>query len=260
MAVAKRGGEQGAKGPGRGRPAGSARGGEAAPGAGETQRDESGARHRWTVVAILAIPVVVFAVFLTVGPLRDTLFGRAMPAGAHPTAGATAAQGQAPGGQAAQGGDRAHMGDAEILQMAERLAARLEREPGDVNGWRTLARTWYVLKRFQDAVKAYEKLAALGPIDDADVLADYADAHAMSQGQQLEGKPMELVRKALEKNPGQWKALSMSATYAFQRKDYTAAASQWERALQSLPPESEMAQAINASLAQARRSAAGAGK
>lgn len=245
MAVGKGGGRQGARERGRDQGPRSARDG--APASTPAADDDSGGARNWLLVAaVIAIPVVVFAVFLSFGPLRDTLSGRpAVPA-------ASSAGGA--GAPAQQGGDRAHLGDAEVQQMAERLAARLEREPGDANGWRTLARTYYVLKRFGDASAAYEKLAALSPIDDADVLADYADAFAMSQGQRLAGKPMELVRKALEKNPAQWKALSMAATDAFQRNDFPTAVSYWERALQTLPPDSEMAEAIRVSLAQARKS------
>ncbi len=140
--------------------------------------------------------------------------------------------------------------DAEA--MAARLVAHLEREPQDSNGWRTLARTWYVMERFPQAVSAYEKLAALGPID-ADVLADYADATAMAQGAVLEGAPMELVRRALAQNPSQWKALSMAATDAFRRNDTRAAIAYWERALAAVPPDSPMADSIRESLAQVRR-------
>lgn len=142
--------------------------------------------------------------------------------------------------------------DAGIEQMAQRLAARLEREPGDANGWRTLARTYYVMERFAQAVAAYEKLAALAPLD-ADVLADYADAAAMAQGRTLAGKPMGLVRRALEQNPSQWKALSMAATDAYQRNDVRAAIGYWERALAAVPPDSPMAESIRGSLAQARQ-------
>ncbi len=194
---------------------------------------------------ILATPLLVVALFWYFGasPVQPQ-----WSAPAHVQGPAKASQPE----RARAGGDRAAMADAQIEQLAAQLAARLEREPGDADGWRTLARTYYVMKRFPEAVGAYGKLVALAPLD-ADILADYADALAMTQGRSLAGKPMELVRKALELDPAQWKALSMAATDAFQRNDVQAAIGFWERALAAVPPDSSMAESIRGSLAQARQ-------
>jgi cytochrome c-type biogenesis protein CcmH len=88
--------------------------------------------------------------------------------------------------------------------------------------------------------------------NDADILADYADALAMSQGRKLAGKPMELVQRALKADPNQWKALALAGTDAFDRKDYRAAVGYWERLRTSVPPESDMAQSLESSIAEAR--------
>jgi len=168
-----------------------------------------------------------------------------------------AAQPSGGAGQQLSGGGVEHdaTNDPEMQQMAARLAQRLEREPGDAEGWRTLARTYYVMQRFPEAVAAYERLDALGA-PDADVLADWADAAAMAQGRRLEGHPMQLVRRALDANPTQWKALSMAATDALERGDLGAAIEGWELALSVVPEGSERAGSIRASLAQARESLA----
>ena len=198
----------------------------------------------WPVrVLILAIPLVVFALFwfFSLSPRSPTI---------------PATHGQAVHAlpaQASASGESSQL-DVDVMeQAAMRLAARLEREPDDANGWSTLARTWYVLGRFPKAVAAYEKRIALGAPPDADLLADYADALAMAQGRRLGGTPMRLVRQALQLNPSQWKALSMAATDAFDRSDYPAATELWQRALAALPPGSEMAGSIRASLAEAHR-------
>lgn len=231
----------------------------------QAQAPSAGGPSWWIKGLILLVPLLVVAAFVLLGPMRDRVTGgagasgTAAGVGGAPMGAASPRGGNAPMGSASPqagaadqaAGDRAHMGDEEVRQMAARLAARLEREPRDAAGWRTLARTYYVLKQFPEAVRAYERLSALGPLD-ADVLADYADSLAMAQGQRLAGKPMELAREALEKNPAQWKALSMTATDAFQRGDMRLAIAHWERALQALPQDSEMAAGIRESLAQAR--------
>ncbi len=202
------------------------------------------ALERLGLALILAIPLVIVALYwwLFVAPLQTPPTTARMPGAA----------------QLSQGAPRPMDADADIEQLAARLAQRLEREPGDANGWRTLARTYYVMMRFPEAVAAYEKLEALGPLD-ADVLADYADAAAMAQERRLEGRPMQLVHRALAANPAQWKALSIAATDAFQRGDVRAAVDAWELALRNVPADSGMAESIRSSLAQARASLAASG-
>ena len=69
----------------------------------------------------------------------------------------------------------------DIEAMIERVKERLATNPDDLEGWKVLARTYYVLGRAKEAAGAYERATALAP-DDADLLADYADAIAITQG------------------------------------------------------------------------------
>jgi len=196
---------------------------------------------------ILAIPLAIVTLFwrLEVAPRSTTSMTERLPGAAQLSDGTA----QLSGG----GAQHDAASDPEMQQMAARLAQRLEREPGNAEGWRTLARTYYVMQRFPEAVAAYERLDALGA-PDADVLADWADAAAMAQGRRLEGHPMQLVRRALAANPTQWKALSMAATDALERGDANAAIEGWERALAAVPEGSDRAASIRSSLAQARQS------
>jgi cytochrome c-type biogenesis protein CcmH len=53
---------------------------------------------------------------------------------------------------------------AEMIRgMVDGLAARLEQQPDDVEGWRMLARSWTVLGEPERAAEAYARLAALLP-------------------------------------------------------------------------------------------------
>jgi len=136
--------------------------------------------------------------------------------------------------------------------MVAKLQQRLEKEPGNVDGWVVLARTYYTMRKFPEASAAYEKLTALIP-NDADLLADYADALAMSQGRRIAGKPLELVNRALKIDPTQWKALAMAGTEAFERKDYAGAVDHWTKLQSSAPPDAPIAQQIQSSIDEARK-------
>ncbi|MGH8640910.1 MAG: c-type cytochrome biogenesis protein CcmI [Burkholderiales bacterium] len=144
-----------------------------------------------------------------------------------------------------------------VEQMVARLANRLDKAPDDPEGWRVLGRSYSVMGRYPEAARAYERAAALIPAD-AGLLADYADALAMAQGRSMDGKPLDLVNRALKIDPDQWKALALAGTAALERKDYKQAIAFWERLRKVLPAGSGMEQSVEASIAEAR-ALAGAG-
>jgi cytochrome c-type biogenesis protein CcmH len=82
----------------------------------------------------------------------------------------------APGSaRSAKGGAEHQVTPQEVEAMAAKLAARLQNEPDNVDGWVMLARTYYALNRHADAALAFDRAITLVP-DNADLLADYADA------------------------------------------------------------------------------------
>jgi cytochrome c-type biogenesis protein CcmH len=146
---------------------------------------------------------------------------------------------------------------AQIEAVVERLAARLRENPEDADGWKMLGRSYVVLGRFAQAVDAYAKAAVRAPRD-AQLLADFADALAMTRGQSLQGEPEQLVWRALEIDPQNLKALALAGTVAFDRKEFKAAADYWQRMLPLVPPDSEDARTVRENVEEARK-LAGAG-
>ncbi len=139
----------------------------------------------------------------------------------------------------------------QLEAMVAKLAAHVAKNPDDAQGWTLLARSYYVMSRYPEAVRAYEQAASLVPRD-ADLLADYADALAVTQGRSLQGKPLELVRRALEIDPDHWKALALAGTAAFERKEYARAIAYWEQLLRVVPADSQIGRSVEASIAEAR--------
>jgi cytochrome c-type biogenesis protein CcmH len=159
----------------------------------------------------------------------------------------------APGGArvAKEAGAEHEVTREQIDGMAARLAAKLEREPDNAEGWAMLARTYYALNRYDDAVPAFERATTLIP-NDAGLLADYADAVGAAEGG-LNSKAQALIARALTANPAHWKALALAGTAAFERKDYKQAAEYWERTKAAVPPDSPIAGSIDSSIAEARQ-------
>jgi cytochrome c-type biogenesis protein CcmH len=137
--------------------------------------------------------------------------------------------------------------EAMIVKLEERLQAAPSNAPSNLEGWKMVARSFAALQRFADADRAYERALALSP-DDAQLLADRADVLAMLQGQRAAGEPERLIRKALQIDPNNLKALAMSGSAAFERKDFASAKAQWQRARELAPPSSEFASGLDRSL------------
>jgi cytochrome c-type biogenesis protein CcmH len=148
-------------------------------------------------------------------------------------------------------GPRHDVDAGQLEAMVARLAAQVEGSPEDAKGWTLLARSYSVMGRYPEAVRAYERAAALVPRD-ADLLADFADTLAVTQGRNLQGKPLELVQRALEIDPEHWKALALAGTAAFDRKDYGRAIAYWERLERVAPAGSEIGRSVGESIAEAR--------
>ena len=140
--------------------------------------------------------------------------------------------------------------------MAERLAERLKAKPDDAEGWSMLGRSYSVLEMFPQALTAFQRVIALRP-EDAQGYVDYADALGMTQGRKLAGEPEKLIARALQLDPDNVKALSLSGTLALDRGDAAGAAQLWAHALQKTEPGSEMAQRLQGAIDDARQRAAG---
>jgi len=140
---------------------------------------------------------------------------------------------------------------AQIEAMVARLAAKMEENPGDVEGWKLLGRSYAALGRYPQALAAYAKAAERAPRD-AQLLADFADALAMARGQRLAGEPERLIARALEIDPENLKALALAGSAAFERQDYAHAAELWSRMLPLVPAGSEDARSIAQNVEEAK--------
>ncbi len=143
---------------------------------------------------------------------------------------------------------------AQIEAMVTKLADRMKGRPDDVDGWSMLARSYSALGRYADALPAYKHVLDLRP-DDAQAMADYADALAMANNRNLEGEPETYVMKALKVDPKNVKALALAGTIAFNRAQYPQAVSYLERAVQASDPASDFVRELQAALDEARKRA-----
>jgi cytochrome c-type biogenesis protein CcmH len=146
-------------------------------------------------------------------------------------------------------GAAAGMTPDKINDMVDRLAARLKDNPDDLAGWARLARAYKVQKRLDEAAAAYAKTGKLLDTD-PDLLTQYADTLAM-RNNSLQGKPSELVNKALAIAPKHPMALMMAGQAAYQSGNYAAAIGHWKNVLSVLPVGSADIDLIKSEIADA---------
>ena len=93
--------------------------------------------------------------------------------------------------------------------------------------------------------------------DDAQALADYADALAVINNRSLEGEPEQLILKAVKLDPTNVKALALAGTVAFNRGQFADAAALWERAVRDADPQADFVKQLQGAIDEARRRAGG---
>ena len=135
--------------------------------------------------------------------------------------------------------------------MTAKLAARLQQNPDDAQGWTMLGRAYRAMDRFGEANDAYKKAVELKP-QDADLLADYAESLALAAGRSLTGEPARLLDRALRLDPHNTKVLALSGSAAFERKDYKAAIRYWEAIINQPGVSAELAQALQKGVAESK--------
>ncbi|MDD5028974.1 MAG: c-type cytochrome biogenesis protein CcmI [Rhodoferax sp.] len=144
--------------------------------------------------------------------------------------------------------------DPQVKQMVETLEAKLKANPNNPQGWAMLARSYKVMGRMDEAERTFMKVGnAINT--DADLMVELADLLAVKANNNIEGKPLELVNKALQINSKHPMGLMMSGVAAFRRSDFKMAIGEWEKLLAVLEPGSPDAQQVQANIDDARTQA-----
>ncbi len=202
----------------------------------------AGAARPYPALAAVALSALLFVLLLALAPhLHSTLL-------------------LAPGAEGETGPPRAEAngGAADADAYVRRLRAHLERQPRDARAWVILARLQADAGHFAEAAQAYETALALPSkvAGDAAVWCEFADALGMAQGGRLEGRPRELIERALTLSPSHPKALEMAGSAEYGQKNYAWALRYWRPLLATLAPGSQAHAELAAAIARTERLAA----
>lgn len=140
---------------------------------------------------------------------------------------------------------------AEVEKMVATLASRLEQNPGNLEGWVMLGRSYKVLGRLDEAAQAFDKA---GPAmeSDPELMLEVAELSAELNNGKIEGKGREFLLKVLADQPDNPQALVLAGYDAYSRQRYPDAIKHWEKLLAMVPPDSQDAQNLTAGIEKAR--------
>jgi len=134
-----------------------------------------------------------------------------------------------------------------INEMVASLAAKMQANPDDLQGWLMLARSYKSLGRYDDAVQAFAKAEKVVD-ENPDLLAAYAETIAMANGKGLQGKPAQLVEKALKIDPKHGHSLFLAGAAAMEASDNKKGIAYWEALLEQVEPGSEIDQMLRSGI------------
>lgn len=132
---------------------------------------------------------------------------------------------------------------ADIEGMVAKLAAKMQDNPDDMNGWVMLGRSYKMLGRYAEAVDAYAKAEAF-IAQDPELLASYAETLAMASGKGLSGKAKTLIDQALKLDPKHAHSLFLAGAAAMEAGDAKNGIAYWEALLPQVEAGSELDQML----------------
>jgi cytochrome c-type biogenesis protein CcmH len=194
---------------------------EVAPDAGDTPKVARGPSRKMAIVLLLLLPVLAVSGYAVLGN----------PKALDP------AQTAAPPRMTAE----------QISGMVSKLAERMKANPDDMQGWLMLARSYKTMGRYEEAAEAYGKAEKV-ITDDPELLASYAETLAMANGKGLDGKPKQLIERALKLDPQHPHSLFLAGAAAMEAGDNRKGIAYWEALLPQVEPGSEIDQMLRSGI------------
>ncbi len=130
-----------------------------------------------------------------------------------------------------------------LEQSAAKLKQHLSDNPKDAEAWKMLGLSYFELGKIKESLDAYEQAYQLNS-QDPRLLVEYASAMISANDDQFVGRPVKLIKQALELDPQAPDALYLAGMFAVSVQDFELAKALWNKALNALPEQSVDRQAL----------------
>ena len=130
-----------------------------------------------------------------------------------------------------------------LEESAANIKQHLNDNPGDFDAWKMLGITYFELGKVNLSLDAYEQAYQINS-QDPRLLVEYASAMISANDDQFVGRPVNLIKQALELDPNAPDALYLAGMFAVSVQDFELAKALWNKALTVLPEQSSDRQAL----------------
>jgi cytochrome c-type biogenesis protein CcmH len=140
-------------------------------------------------------------------------------------------------------------GAGDMNEVLSQLETRLAANPGDMEGWQMLGRTYLVTGDAIKAATAYQKALDLAGGNDPALKLDLAEALILTEDPAVQDQARQIVDAAIAADASNGKALWYSGVLAIRAGDKDTAKARWSQVLEQNPPD-DIRQIIVAQLAE----------
>ncbi len=149
----------------------------------------------------------------------------------------------------------------DISSMVASLEQKLQQDSNNAQGWNMLGRSYVVLKRYPDAVHAYEKALKIVQQDSSQQLPEleinYVEALMQTGDKGAYQKARERLNTMLSTNADNGDALWFMGFLDYESGDKQAAVKRWSYLLALLPADNEQAKIVNVYLSHVKKEISG---
>ncbi len=128
------------------------------------------------------------------------------------------------------------LSDSDLETSIDQLAIRLQREPGDLEGWALLGRSYMALGRYSEAVEAFQRGVSILP-DNSTLLGALGEAMVLSAGGYVTPAALEIMSAAVAINPIEPASLYYLGVAKLQSGDERGAFDLWLRLARNTPSD-----------------------
>ncbi len=141
-----------------------------------------------------------------------------------------------------------------LEEMVATVEQSLEKDPGNREGWLLLARSAMVLKNYELAFRAYEKVEKLATITSPRVILEYTESIVLGDQKAHFVKAEALIREhLLENDTSRESAMFLAGIVSFRMENYLAAVNYWEPLLSTTGEDPDLHSFISEQVVLARR-------
>ncbi|MCU7797290.1 MAG: c-type cytochrome biogenesis protein CcmI [Candidatus Thiodiazotropha sp. (ex Myrtea spinifera)] len=192
---------------------------------------------RWMALSAVVVPVAALLLYQMIGSPQIIQRLANQPAASHTE-------------QTAQ--NRSIEGLPPMDELVKRLAAKMEQEPDNQEGWIMLGRSYMTMKQYPEAMDAYEQAMKLDD-NNVSLLLAYGEAIAAISGNSFTGKAAPLIEKAHKLEPDNPNTLWMAGIVSYQQGNFQAALTRWEKLQALLTPQSSELESVSNAIDDARK-------